>query len=95
MFVPVWIVVANCVVMALLLLWAISRPGRGAGDMLARQQAKTPLRGSREERDLMARPEVADALRRGHKIEAIRHVREASGLGLKAAKELVERHTAG
>lgn len=43
-----------------------------------------------EERDLPAN--VVDALRRGHKIEAIKLLREAEGLDLKAAKERVERH---
>jgi ribosomal protein L7/L12 len=37
-------------------------------------------------------PAAADALRRGNKIEAIRLVREHNGLGLKEAKDLVERH---
>lgn len=35
--------------------------------------------------------EVADALRRGDKIDAIRLLREATGMGLKEAKETVER----
>ena len=37
-------------------------------------------------------PAAADALRRGHKIEAIRLVREHLGIGLKEAKDLVEQH---
>ena len=37
-------------------------------------------------------PAAADALRRGHKIEAIRLVREQLGIGLKEAKDLVEQH---
>lgn len=36
-------------------------------------------------------PEAAEALRAGNKIEAIRIVREKNGLGLKEAKEIVER----
>lgn len=35
---------------------------------------------------------VADALARGHKIEAIRIVRKTLGIGLKEAKEYVEQH---
>jgi len=35
-------------------------------------------------------PSVADAVRRGEKIEAIRHYRAAAGVGLKEAKEFVE-----
>jgi ribosomal protein L7/L12 len=37
-------------------------------------------------------PAAAEALRRGHKIEAIRLVREHLGIGLKEAKDLVEQH---
>jgi ribosomal protein L7/L12 len=37
-------------------------------------------------------PAAADALRRGHKIEAIRIAREHLGIGLKEAKDLVEQH---
>ena len=35
------------------------------------------------------------ALRQGNKIEAIKLVREAHGLGLKEAKDVVEAHVAG
>ncbi len=34
--------------------------------------------------------EVANALQRGEKIEAIKHYREATGVGLKEAKDFVE-----
>ncbi|HSW03186.1 ribosomal protein L7/L12 [Aquabacterium sp.] len=37
-------------------------------------------------------PAATEALRRGHKIEAIRLLREHSGLGLKEAKDAVEAH---
>lgn len=37
-------------------------------------------------------PEVIAALGRGHKIEAIKLLRESRGLGLKEAKEAVEAH---
>lgn len=39
--------------------------------------------------------DVLDALRGGNKIEAIKLLREATGLGLKEAKDLVEAHEAG
>lgn len=43
------------------------------------------------QRDEQSLPgEAMDALRRGNKIEAIKLVREALGIGLKDAKELVE-----
>ena len=35
-------------------------------------------------------PQVAEALQRGNKIEAIKHYREATGAGLKEAKDFVE-----
>lgn len=38
---------------------------------------------------------VLDALQRGDKIEAIRRLRESSGLGLKEAKEAIEQHLLG
>jgi hypothetical protein len=37
-----------------------------------------------------ARPRIEDALRRGKKIEAIKLVRECTGMGLKEAKDTVE-----
>ena len=45
-----------------------------------------------EERDLPAN--VIEALKRGQKIEAVKLLREAEGLDLKAAKERVDRHAA-
>ena len=39
--------------------------------------------------------DVLDALRSGNKIEAIKRLREATGLGLKEAKDLIEAHEAG
>lgn len=39
--------------------------------------------------------DVLDALQRGDKIEAIRRLRESSGLGLKEAKEAIEDHLQG
>ena len=37
-------------------------------------------------------PEVVDALRRGNKIEAIKRLRTATGLGLAEAKDRIEAH---
>ena len=34
--------------------------------------------------------DVVDALRRGNKIQAIKHYREATGIGLKEAKDFIE-----
>lgn len=35
-------------------------------------------------------PEVAEALRQGNKVEAIKRLREQTGLGLKEAKDAIE-----
>ena len=40
-------------------------------------------------------PEVVDALRRGNKIEAVKRLREASGIGLAEAKGLIDRLEGG
>jgi ribosomal protein L7/L12 len=48
-----------------------------------------------DEAALLARPEIAEPLAAGRKLEAIKAVRKASGLGLKEAKELVEKWEAG
>src|SRR5687768_11310342 len=44
-----------------------------------------------EETSILADPEISAALVGGNKIEAIRLVRERTGLGLKESKDLVER----
>jgi ribosomal protein L7/L12 len=41
--------------------------------------------------DPRAMPAVMDLIRRGKKIQAIKHYRELTGVGLKEAKEAVER----
>lgn len=46
--------------------------------------------GQRPEYDPRAVAAIADALNRGQKIEAIKHLREATGLGLAEAKTAVE-----
>jgi ribosomal protein L7/L12 len=59
--------------------------GRGRAAGTPASPAAPPVRGAFP-------PAAADALRRGHKIEAIRLVREHLGIGLKEAKDLVEQH---
>ena len=44
-----------------------------------------------DEAGLLAQPDIRAALKKGRKIQAIKLVRERAGLGLKEAKELVER----
>ena len=85
--IPTWLFVTMCAVIVILLAIAISR--RGGGDMIDRQRRATRL-PSADEAKVLALPEVQAALQQGHKIEAIRIVREHTGLGLKESKELVE-----
>lgn len=85
--IPLWLFVAMCAAIVLLLGVAL-RKGSG-GDMIERQRRATRL-PSADEAKALALPEVQAALQQGHKIEAIRIVREHTGLGLKESKELVE-----
>lgn len=98
MFVPLWLLGGLFILTALLALVVIRKTG--ADDMISQQRRDTPPPPPParppivDEQALMALPEVVAALERGNKIEAIKHVRLASGLGLKAAKDLVERQSA-
>jgi ribosomal protein L7/L12 len=93
MFVPIWLLVLAGVAIAVLALAAVSR-GRSSGEMIEHQQRNarrmSPQAGPGDEA-VLAVPEVRLALASGQKIEAIRLVREHTGLGLKESKELVER----
>lgn len=97
MYVSMPIIVA-VVGIILLLLFLLMR--RKSGDMIERQRREAAVRARPRipapatpegEAALLAEPEVREALDAGHKIEAIKLVRERTGLGLKEAKELVER----
>jgi ribosomal protein L7/L12 len=88
MFVPVWLLALAALVFLAVLRLAFARRG---GDMIERQRQDAPPIPAADEAALLARPEVAAPLAAGRKIEAIREVRRLSGLGLKEAKELVER----
>jgi hypothetical protein len=60
------------------------------GDMIERQRrAATPVSPELLAQAL-ADPEIRAAIEGGHKIEAIRLVRERTGLDLKGAKDLVD-----
>ena len=90
MYVPLWLL--SLIVLAFLVLLRLALRGRYGGDMIERQRrAAPPALAPGEEAAVRARPDVAAALASGSKIEAVKAVREASGLGLKEAKELVER----
>ena len=86
MFVPLWILVPAI----LLLLWLLSRAFGNRGDMIERQRrAATPVSPELLAQAL-ADPEIRAAIADGHTIEAIKLVRERTGLDLKGAKDLVE-----
>ena len=95
MFVPLWILVPA----ALLLLFLLVRALRGSrGDMIERQRRATgdlalhhPPRPG--EPDAMSDPQIRDAIEGRRKVEAVKLVRDRYGLGLKEAKDLVERQT--
>lgn len=89
MFVPLWILTPA----ALLLLVLLARVlGGGGRDMIERQRASSFEPGS-DHLTVLAQDDVQDAIARGRKIEAIRLVRERTGLGLKESKQLVERRS--
>lgn len=81
---------------------------RVSGDMIERQRraagAPRPAHPPRLDRidrsavaehavDPLTAPEIRRAIAEGRKIEAIKLARERFGLGLREAKELVERHS--
>ena len=71
--------------------WADGQPLPPLPDMPAPPTAQPRADASAS----MLPEEVQDALASGNKIEAIKRLREATGLGLKEAKDLVEAHEAG
>ena len=99
MFVPLWLIGLT---LALLALFAVLAFRRGGGDMIERQRRASPAHAptpapistqvpvSSDLLALLADPEIRAALEAGNKIEAIKRVRERTGLGLKEAKDLVE-----
>ena len=88
MFVPLWLIVLTFAALAVLAMLAFR--GRGGGEMLERQRLASPA-SSADQRAVLASAEVRAALQRGDRIAAIRIVRQRTGLGLKDAKDLVER----
>ncbi len=82
-----------CVGLLILVLLAMAKSQTPAG-ALARVEAKLDLllKHADIEYDPYASVPtlVVEALQRGHKIEAIKHYRAATGAGLREAKEFVE-----
>ena len=103
MFIPLWLLALAGFAFVLLAAMALRR--RSDQEMIQGQQrdagrltATTPPRTVRtpaallpEETAILADAEIGAALAGGNKIEAIRLVREHTGLGLKESKDLVER----
>jgi ribosomal protein L7/L12 len=88
MFVPLWLLTLAGVAFAILAFLAFR--SRSSGDMIERQRRASPV-PSGDQLEALASAEVRAALVGGNKLEAIKLIRERTGLGLKEAKELVER----
>ena len=88
MFVPLYILIPA----ALLLLVLIARlfAGGRQREMIDGQRDAGFEPGS-DHLTVLAQPDVHDAIAKGRKIEAVKLVRERTGLGLKESKQLVER----
>lgn len=105
---PTYFILLAAVALFGLIAFAVIVRRNSGGDMIERQRRQTPvpppappphLDGSlapdnrpSDEAALVAVPEIRNAIQRGRTIEAVKHVREATGMGLKESKELVERH---
>ena len=87
MFVPLWILVPAALLLLILLARALTG---GSREMIAGQRAATFEPGS-DHLTVLAQADVQAAIAGRRKIEAIRLVRERTGLGLREAKLLVER----
>ncbi len=88
MFVPLWLIALTLLLIAVL-AWLALR-GRGGGDMIDRQRRAAPAERPPADRKALSDRGVREAIARGNKLEAIRLVRERTGLSLAEAKELVE-----
>jgi ribosomal protein L7/L12 len=93
MFVPLWIFGLALTLLALFAaLAAVTSRRRGGVEMVERQRRASPA-ASFDQLAVLASPAVRAALDGGRKIEAIKLIRERTGLGLRDAKDLAERHT--
>ncbi len=88
MFVPLWLIVV--VLVALVLLAGLAFRGGRSGEMIERQRRASPA-PTFDQLAILASAEIRGALEQGNKIAAIKLVRERTGLGLREAKDLVER----
>lgn len=90
MMIPVPVVIGAAVVMAVLILLLVRRGGGGRGQDLMTaprpMQPRIPVAGLPPQVETEVRALIAEQ----RMIEAIKRVREETGLGLKEAKDLVE-----
>ena len=89
MYVPFWLLIPAAVLLLVLLLRAFTG---GSREMVAGQRAAGFEPGAAHLAAL-AQPDVQDAIANRRKIEAIKLVRERTGLGLREARLLVERQS--
>ncbi len=87
MYVPLWLIVV--VLAVALVAYVFFLQGRG-GEMIERQRRATPPPLA-DRQAVLNSPEVRAAIAQGRKIEAIKLVRERTGLGLKEARDLLEK----
>ena len=89
MYVPLWLLIPAAVLLLVLLLRAFTG---GSREMIAGQRAAGFEQGAAHLAAL-AQPDVQAAIAGRRKIEAIKLIRERTGLGLREARLLVERQS--
>ena len=90
MFVPLYILIPAALLLLVLLARAFT--GGHGREMLDRQREAGFEPGS-DHLTVLAQADVQAAIAGGRKIEAVRLVRERTGLGLRESKQLVERQS--
>ena len=88
MYVPLWILIPAALLLVVVLARAFT--GGNRREMVDGQRASGFEPGS-EHLAVLAQPDVQRAIAERRFIEAIKLVRERTGLGLKESKQLVER----
>lgn len=88
MYVPLWILIPAALLLVVLLVRALT--GGNRREMVDGQRGSGFEPGS-EHLAVLAQPDVQRAIADRRTIEAIKLVRERTGLGLKESKQLVER----
>lgn len=89
MYVPLWILIPAALLLLVLLARAFTGGG-GRREMVDGQRASGFEPGS-QHLTVLAQPDVQKAIAERRMVEAIKLVRERTGLGLKESKQLIER----